>query len=42
MTPYMETGNCTSMGRGEYPSTELILGSVLVKIPLPVLGKRTW
>ena len=38
----METGNCTSVGRGEYLSTKLILGSVLVKIPLPVLGKRTW
>lgn len=48
----METGNCASMGRGEYLSlfiimaasgcTKPILGSVLVKIMLPMLGRRTW
>ena len=38
----METGNCASMERGEYLSTKLISGSALVKIMLPMLGKRTW
>ena len=51
MTPYLETGNCASMGRGEYLSlliimcacgcTKLILGSVLVQIMLSMLGRRT-